>query len=115
MSAKERKLQITQWANHNNVEKMRTPPQLAEDLMLLSEQYSAYSGELAKLTKVEGEYYKAERPNVKSDTAVQRQFQTTDDGIRMQIVKLKIKSLEKQMSATKVFIEVATNMARGLY
>ena len=93
----------------------KNPNQLAEELMNLSEQYSRYSGELAKLTKAEGEYYKATRPNVKSDTAVARQFQTTEEGINMAVVKLKLKSLEKQMSATKVFIEVATNMARGLY
>lgn len=93
----------------------KNPHQLADELMNLSEQYSRYSGELAKLTKAEGEYYKATRPHVKSDTAVARQFQTTEEGINMAVVKLKLKSLEKQMSATKVFIEVATNMARGLY
>ena len=93
----------------------KTPPQLAEELMGLSEQYSVYSGELAKLTKIEGEYYKVERPKHKSDTSVARAFQTTQDGINMTIVKLKIKSIEKKMSATKVFIEVAGNMARGLY
>lgn len=93
----------------------KNPHQLAEELMGLSHEYSTYSGELAKLTKAEGEYFKLERPNHKSDTAVARAFQTTEDGVRMTIVKLKLKSLEKQMSATKVFIEVATNEARGLY
>lgn len=94
---------------------MKNPHQLAEELMNLSQQYSTYSGELAKLTKVEGEYYKVTRPQVKSDTAVNRQFMTTDEGIQMTIVKLKLKSLEKQMSATKVYIETLTNEARGLY
>lgn len=93
----------------------KTPHQLANDLLGLSEEYSTYSGELAKLTKVEGEYYKTERPSHKSDTSVARAFQTTDEGIKMTIIKLKLKSIEKQMSATKVFIEVATNEARGLY
>ena len=92
-----------------------TPHEMADSMMDLAEQYSKYSGELAKLTKVEGEYYKATRPNVKSDTAVARQFQTTDDGIQMAVVRLKLKSLEKQMSATKVFLEILTNEARGLY
>lgn len=93
----------------------KNPHQLADGLMELSEQYSKYSGELAKLTKAEGEYYKVTRPQVKSDTAVNRQFMTTEEGIQMTIVKLKLKSLEKQMSATKVFIEVAGNEAKGLY
>ena len=84
-------------------------------MMNLSHEYSQYSGELAKLTKVEGEYYKVNRPQVKSDTAVNRQFQTTEEGIQMTIVKLKLKSLEKQMSSTKVYLEVLANEARGLY
>ena len=92
-----------------------TPHEMADSMMDLAEQYSKYSGELAKLTKVEGEYYKATRPHVKSDTAVARQFQTTDEGIQMAVVRLKLKSLEKQMSATKLFVEVATNEARGVY
>lgn len=92
-----------------------TPHEMADSMMELAEQYSKYSGELAKLTKVEGEYYKATRPNVKSDTAVARQFQTTDEGIQMAVVRLKLKSLEKQMSATKLFVEVATNEAKGIY
>ncbi len=92
-----------------------TPHEMADSMMDLAEQYSKYSGELAKLTKVEGEYYKATRPHVKSDTAVARQFQTTDEGIQMAVVRLKLKSLEKQMSATKLFVEVATNEAKGIY
>lgn len=94
---------------------MKTPHQLAEDNLILSEQYSQYSGELAKLTKAEGEYYKVERPQHKSDTSVARAFQTSEEGIKMTIVKLKLKSIEKQMSANKLMIEVASNEARGLY
>ena len=94
---------------------MRSPHALADSMMDLAEQYSKYSGELAKLTKAEGEYYKVTRPQVKSDTAVARQFQTTEEGIQMAVVKLKLKSLEKQMSATRLFVEVATNEAKGVY
>lgn len=94
---------------------MKTPHTLAEENLTLSEQYSQYSGELAKLTKVEGEYYKVERPQHKSDTSVARAFQTSEEGIKMTIVKLKLKSIEKQMGANKLMIEVASNEARGLY
>jgi hypothetical protein len=94
---------------------MKTPHQLAEDNLTLSEQYSQYSGELAKLTKAEGEHYKVERPQHKSDTSVARAFQTTEEGIQMTIVKLKLKSLQVKMSANKLMVEVASNEARGLY
>lgn len=93
----------------------KSPHALADELMELSQQYSLYSGELAKLTKAEGEHYERERPNHKSDTAVARAFQISQDGVRMTIVKLKLQSISKEMSAIKTMIEVATNEARGLY
>lgn len=91
------------------------PHVLAEKLLTLSHEYSLYSGELAKLTKVEAEHYNSTRPHVKSDTAVERQFQASDEGIKMQTVQLKLKSISKEMSAIKSYIEVLTNEARGLY
>jgi hypothetical protein len=94
---------------------MKTPHELAEERMGLSEQYSAYSGELAKLTRSEAEFYIANRKEYKSDTAVARAFEVTDDGVKMTTVKLKLKALEKQMSAIKTMIDVATEEARGLY
>jgi hypothetical protein len=94
---------------------MKTPHELAEERMELSEQYSAYSGELAKLIRSEAEFYVAQRPNFKSDTAVQRVFDTTHEGIQMATVKLKLKALEKQMSAIKTMLETLTEEARGMY
>jgi hypothetical protein len=93
----------------------RNPHALAEKLLLLSEEFSRYSGELAKLTKVEGEYYEQQRPHHKSDTAVQRQFQASSEGVKMTTVELKLKSISKEMSAIKSYIEVLTNEAKGIY
>lgn len=94
---------------------MKNPHQLAEERYQMSVDYSTYSGELAKMIKTEAEYYVSQRANFKSDTAVQRAFDVTDDGVKMATLKLKIKALEKSMSAIKTLIEVATEEARGLY
>lgn len=94
---------------------MKNPHQLAEERYQMSVGYSTYSGELAKMIKTEAEYYVSQRANFKSDTAVQRAFDVTDDGVKMATLKLKIKALEKSMSAIKTLIEVATEEARGLY
>ncbi len=94
---------------------MKNPHQLAEERYQMSVDYSTYSGELAKMIKTEAEYYVAQRVNFKSDTAVQRAFNVTNDGVKMATLKLKIKALEKSMSAIKTLIEVATEEARGLY
>lgn len=94
---------------------MKNPHQLAEERYQMSVDYSTYSGELAKMIKTEAEYYVAQRANFKSDTAVQRAFDVTDDGVKMATLKLKIKALEKSMAAVKTLIDVATEEARGLY
>jgi len=93
----------------------KNPHQLAEERYQMSVEYSAYSGALAELIRTEAEYYVANRANFKSDTAVQRSFDTTADGVKMATVKLKIKALEKSMAAIKTLIDVATEEARGLY
>lgn len=93
----------------------KNPHQLAEERMELSEQYSKYSGDLAMLIKAEAEYYNLHRKDHKSDTAVQKAFDVTEEGTRITIIKLKLKALEKQMSAIKTMIDVATEEARGLY
>lgn len=94
---------------------MKSPHILAEERLNLSEEYSRYSGELAKLIKKQAEYYVEHRPEYKSDTAVERAFQNTQDGVTLTIVKLKLKSLEKQMSAIKTMLDTLTEEARGLY
>lgn len=94
---------------------MKTPHQLAEERLELSQQYSMYSGELAQLIKSEAEYYNANRANFKSDTAVKRAFEVTPDGVKITIVKLKLKALQMQMSSIKTMLETLTEEARGLY
>lgn len=95
--------------------KQRNPHELAEKRMVLSEQYSTYSGELAKMIRTEAQFYVAQRANFKSDTAVQRAFDISDDGIRMTTLKLKLKAIEKEMSAIKTMLETLTEEARGMY
>lgn len=94
---------------------MKTPHELAQERMELSEQYSKYSGALADLIKTQAEYFIANREKHKSDTACQRAFEITPEGVQITIVKLKLKSLEKQMSAIKTMLDTLTEEARGLY
>lgn len=94
---------------------IQSPHKLAEERFMLSEQFSKYSGELATLIKAEAEHYNLNRDKFKSDTAVKRAFEVTDEGVKITIIKLKLKSLQNKMSAIKTMIEVATEEARGLY
>ena len=93
----------------------KTPHQLAESLVGLSEEYSRYSGMYIDLVKLEAEFWKVHKDEYKSDTATQKAFDRTEDGLRMTAIKQKLKSITKTMSSYKTMIEVKTNEARGLY
>lgn len=94
---------------------MKTPNDYANEIISLSEQFSRYSGEYAQLLHTRGQFYVSQRANFKSDTAVQRAFDITDDGIKMSVLKLKLSALKVQMSANKTMINLASEEARGLY
>ena len=93
----------------------RNPHQLAEARIGLSEEYSRYSGEYAKLVKRQAEHFKAMRDKFKSDKATDRDFDLTDDGVAMTIIKLKLKSIEKTMSAYGTYLRLKENEAKNLY
>ena len=88
---------------------------MADDLITLSEEYSRYSGEFAQHVKLQADYFNTFREKHKSDTATQRAFDATDPGVRMVILKLKLKALEKQMSSLRTFLRLAENEAKNLY
>lgn len=93
----------------------RNPHQLAEARIGLSEEYSRYSGEFANLIKSQAQFFKDNRDKHKSDTATQRAFELTDDGVKMTIIKLKLKSIEKTMSAYNTYLRLKENEAKNLY
>lgn len=102
---------------------IKSPHQLAEDRIVLAEQYSTYSGKLAKLIKIQADYFNAKRNEVsekgvslfKSDTACQRAFEATTEGVQMTIIKLKLKAIEKQLSATATMLRLLENEAKSIY
>lgn len=93
----------------------KTPHQLAEDRIGMAEQYSRFSGVYAELIKKRAEHFKAERSNHKSDTSVERAWEMTPEGTQMTVVKLKLKALEKQMSASNTMLRLLENEARNIY
>ena len=93
----------------------KTPHQLAEERIGMAEEYSRYSGLYAELVKKRAEHYKKERPNHKSDTSVEREWEMTTEGTQMTIIKLKLKAIEKQLSASNTMLRLLENQAKNLY
>jgi hypothetical protein len=94
---------------------MKNPHALAEERIGMAEEYSRYSGFYADLIKKRAEHFKIERPNHKSDTACERDWERTPDGVQMTIIKLKLKAIEKQMSASNTMLRLLENEAKSLY
>lgn len=94
---------------------MKTPHQLAEERMGMAEEYSRYSGLFAEMIKHRAEHYKLNRDKHKSDTAVEREWERTEQGIQMTTIKLKLKALEKQMSASNTMLRLMENESKNLY
>lgn len=94
---------------------MKTPHEMAEDLITLSEEYSRFAGQYADHIKLQADHFNTFRENYKSDTATQRAFDATPAGVKLVILKLKLKALEKQMSSLRTFLRLAENEAKNLY
>lgn len=92
-----------------------TPHEMAEKRIELAEEYSRYSGEWAKLVKEQADYFFVHRSKHKSDNACQKSFDRTDDGVKMTVIKQKLKSIEKMMSALNTSLRLAENEAKNLY
>lgn len=93
----------------------KTPGELARDMLFIAEEYSRYGGELAKLTQKEAEFFNSRRQDYKSDNATNKAFAVTEDGVRKTQVEIKLKTLQRESTAIKTYIEVLSNEARGTY
>lgn len=94
---------------------MKTPHELADERIGLAEEYSRYSGLLAELIKKRAEHYKENREKHKSDTAVEREWENTEVGVQMTIIKMKLKTIEKKLSATATMLRLMENESKNLY
>lgn len=93
----------------------KTPHQLAEARISLAEEYSRYSGMFADMIKAQAQFFKDNRAEHKSDTATQRAFDLTGEGVQMAVLKMKLKSIEKTMSAYNTYLRLKENEAKNLY
>ena len=94
---------------------LTNPHEISEERINLAEQYSRYSGEYAQLVRVQAVFFNHHRVDFKSDTATQRAFDATEDGIKMTVLKLKLKSIERTMSAYNTHLRLLENEAKSLY
>ena len=89
------------------------PQGAAEDLAILAGEYSWIMGRLEEIIPRRAPIWNKLRVDFKSDTATERAYDATEDGVSEQILKLRAKGVEKCMSAMKSLIQIATNQANN--
>ncbi|GAB1444372.1 hypothetical protein MASR2M39_32300 [Ignavibacteriales bacterium] len=93
----------------------QTPSQLAELRLKLSDDYSK-AGELkVRMMRARAEYYQDHRDDVKSDAALERLWETTNEGLNLMELREKMRSIEHKLSAIRTLLEVRNNEAKNMY
>lgn len=82
---------------------------LAYIRMWLAGHYAYLGGLLGEILTEKPVKWNLLRDNVKSDTAAERKWQATEDGVKEMRLRIEMKSTERLMSAIKTRIEIATN------
>jgi len=100
----------------NHLKKGQIPPSLlASYKAQLSGEYSFYSGLLEDILARKPAVWNSMRPHHKSDKATDREYEATADGINEVGLRLKMKRIEKMMSAISSLLRVAEGEARNQY
>lgn len=93
--------------------KNKTPRELAEDIMQFAHLFSEYSDELGDILDEKSNKWSEIREAVTSDKQAEKLWSQTKKGKREIFLRLKMKSIEKQISAIKTYLSVKEKELRG--
>jgi hypothetical protein len=93
------------------------PDELSTMRVWLAGEYAYLSNQLIGILMKKPEAWKQIRYNgeVKSDTAAERIWQATEDGLQETILRMKLRTIDKLSSAIKTRLEVLSGEARNQY
>lgn len=92
-----------------------SPHELADMRLEMSHLYGSIDEGLLNILKRKPATWNEMRKSFKSDTACERAWQQTPDGIREIELRHNLKTLEKMMSSVKTMLEVMSVEARNSY
>jgi hypothetical protein len=91
------------------------PQKVAEDRVLLAEEYSRLSDEYGRLEQEAIKHFVENRDKYKSDKATDRAYLATESGLRWVYLKSRLKGIEKQLSASNTLLRHYENQGKNLY
>jgi hypothetical protein len=92
-----------------------TPHEIATDILKMSDHYGKLGQALNDLNKIYALWWKAKRSDFKSDKSAEKEWDLTTEGMEMQTIRLKIKVIEKKMSAYKTYLRVLEGEAHNQF
>jgi hypothetical protein len=92
-----------------------SPHDLAEMRAFLASAYSFYTGKLQEILERKPQTWILTRPNHKSDTATDRAWEATIDGIEEMKNNLTLKRIDKLMSGINSLLKVAEGEAKNIF
>lgn len=90
-----------------------TPRELAERRLELSAEYAQASDQLALILTRRPALWMKLREGVESDKAADRKYEATQDGLEEMRLRMKMKGIEKKLSAAKTMLDVLMGEARN--
>lgn len=91
----------------------QNPHEVAEDRAILSGEFSWICGQLESILQRKPAIWNELRKLAKSDTATERIWQQTLDGLDEEGLRLKMKACEKMMTGLGTLIRLATEEAKN--
>ena len=93
------------------------PVMCADDRAILSGEYAFICGQLEIILSRKPVIWNNMRsdPTIKSDTACERKYQQTEDGVNEMGLKLRLKSCEKMMNGLSGLLKIAEGQSKNLY
>jgi len=93
----------------------KTPHQLADERLVIADEYAKLGQKKVELMYKRAKFFTENRPNYKSDSAVERAFEITEDGLDLMVIREKMRSKEHKLSAIRTLLEVKNNEIRNQY
>jgi hypothetical protein len=90
------------------------PHEAAADLSILAGEYAYASGQLELIFQRKPGIWSEMRKNFQSDTACERAWESTVDGMTESGLRLRVRAIEKMMSALKSLLRLAENESRNI-
>ena len=90
------------------------PVGAAEDLAILAGNYGWVCGQLEQILQRKPAIWNTIRKDVKSDTACERAWEMTSDGLNEMGLRLRLKGMDKMSSALKSLIRIAEGESHNL-